>query len=104
MAVPQATREKSCPALCSSAHPSPEFRQLWCNTMEDVPTKMPQAFSTSSLWKDFSTSENASSLQGRPLLQLCWDQTQIFKVLIQRLGCSAQVQNATTNFANVTAN
>lgn len=47
-----------------------------------------------------------SSLQGHPLLLLCWDQTQVLKlqVLIQRLGRFAQVQNATTNFANVTAN
>lgn len=60
MAVPQATREKSCPALCSSAHPIP-----------------------SSLWKDFSTGKNAllpacrailcsGSAGIRPKFLRCW--------------------------------
>lgn len=40
MAVPQAIRERFCP--CSSAHPDPELRQLWCTPRDDVPTKTPK--------------------------------------------------------------
>lgn len=92
VAMPQATRERSCPALCSSAHPGPDLRHLWWSPPGKMLSQKCQSF--------------VSSLQGHPLLLLCWDQTQILKlqVLIQGLGCSAQAQNATTNFANVTAN
>lgn len=91
MAVPQATGERSCPALCSSAHPGPELRQLWRTPRKDVPTKMPKL---------------CFQLAGPPFAPALLGSDPNFEapVLIQRLGCSAQVQNATTNFANVTAN
>lgn len=59
---------------------------------KDVPTEVSKAL--------------LPAYRGHPLLLPSWDQAEVLKlqVLIQGLGCSVQVQNATTGCANVAAN